>query len=61
MMRHDRSLDQRSLNLPRRSLEIQEAIRQSIAKPWVKERYAPPVGDAPSELGELLKRLDAQP
>jgi hypothetical protein len=43
------------------AVKLKEAIQRSIAKPWVKERYSPPVGETPSELRDLLKRLDEQP
>jgi hypothetical protein len=43
------------------AVKLKEAIQRSIAKPWVKERYSRPVGETPSELRDLLKRLDEQP
>jgi hypothetical protein len=43
------------------AVKFKEAIKQSIAKSWVKERYSPPVGETPPKLRDLLKRLDEQP
>jgi hypothetical protein len=43
------------------AIKFKEAIQQSMAKSWVKERYSTPDGETPPELCELLKRLDEQP
>jgi hypothetical protein len=45
--------------LSKLAARFKEAIRQSLPKPWVKERYAPPE-ETTSELRELLERLDQQ-
>jgi hypothetical protein len=47
-----------SLEVSKRALEIKEAIRQSVAKRWVKERYSPPSGEPPSQLRDLVSRLE---
>jgi hypothetical protein len=47
--------------LPELAVKFKDAIQQSIAKSWVRERYFAPVGETPPELRELLKRLDEQP
>jgi hypothetical protein len=42
-----------------RATNLKEAIRQSVSKAWVKQRYAPLAETSP-ELDALLKRMDGQ-
>ena len=49
----------KAVELTKLAHRFMEAIRQSIAKAWVKERYAPPA-ETPPELNALVARLDEQ-
>jgi hypothetical protein len=54
----------RAVERSKPAVRFKEAIRQSIAKSWVKERYAPLVETSP-ELNALVARMieqdDAKP
>jgi hypothetical protein len=51
--------DDKSVELSQRAIRFKEAIRQSIAKAWVKERYASTV-ETPPELNALVARISGQ-
>jgi hypothetical protein len=51
--------DDKAVELSKLAVRFKEAIRQSAAKSWVKERYAPPV-DTSSELNALVARMNEQ-
>ena len=52
--------DEKSVEISKLAVRFKEAIRQSIAKSWVKERYAPPVEHGEPKLNALVARLNEQ-
>jgi hypothetical protein len=59
MMQRDNGVgDRTSSNVAsERAANLKEAIRQSVSKAWVRQRYAAPVEISP-ELRLLLERMD---
>jgi hypothetical protein len=57
MTQRDNGVGDRTSSESERDTNLKEAIRQSVSKAWVKQRYAPPA-EISTELRLLLERMD---